>query len=905
MTGRLSKPSLWTGAALAALALAQPASAQDENEATGSDAIVVTGIRGSLERATEIKRRAPVIADVIGATGLGRFPDENVAESLQRITGVQIQRLRGEGSKVSIRGLPPEFTGTTLNGRDVANAFNLQLNGTASRDFEFSALPSEFVNTLEVYKSPMASLREGGLAGTVIIRTPSPLDIGKRRIALSAQGAYESNSGNVAPRVAGLYSDVFADGTLGVTLGAAYTERDSESHAHLSRGFRASRQFTQNILLLERFEEEKKRLSLLGKVEWEPTDELRLFVDGFYTDLDNISVRSAAAFNFGNTIGRVSASSPEQIVESGTTREDVNGDLLTTRLQITNLELRPGGRVQKRDGHTSAYATGAHYQAGAWDISAEFNISHSEQVADDINVLAQGFISEAGYDATIDNQVTSLILPGTAASEALDPDNFRLLNVFGGYGSEIEDDIWAVKLDVAREFEMGLPFTLRFGASYTEREQFGFNQRLDTSTSDINAELGLGDAPAFPGSFAAGPLLQVVSAGKGTYLGAYNGDAFVPETFFATDARGVVAQIGRERLGEIGTLSINGPATVNVQEDVLAFYGQLDFETFDGLISGNVGLRVVNTDQTTQGIAPDLTGITFQPDAGALIRIPAGEPISVARSYTNYLPAANLQVELAEDFLVRFAASRTMTRPTLQRISPSTTTSNVPPTLNRNNPFLDPFLSDNFDMSFEWYFDQGSLFSVTLFYKDLVSLVQPITENIDLPVTFIFGDGTQEAGTLEFIDNSFENGEGANLKGAEFTFQHSFDGLPGPLSDTGVLLNYTYIDNSDPEQIVGASKNNFNVSGYYEGDDLAIRLSYTWRSRFLLNPGAQERFGQFVSAGGVLDGNISYNITDNFSVVLEAINILDKPISTVDGNNFPAIYEDNGRRILFGAKASF
>lgn len=169
-------------------------SAGDLATDTGSQDIVVTGIRSGIERAVKIKRDADSIVDVISAEDIGRFPDVNVAESVQRISGVQINRTRGEGRSVNIRGLPDTFTLVTLNGRSVPNALN-DLFTPFSRSFDFSALPSEFVRTLEVYKSPTADLDDGGLAGTVNIRTPRALDLGKRVFALSAQAEHESNSG--------------------------------------------------------------------------------------------------------------------------------------------------------------------------------------------------------------------------------------------------------------------------------------------------------------------------------------------------------------------------------------------------------------------------------------------------------------------------------------------------------------------------------------------------------------------------------------------------------------------------------------------------------------------------------------------------------------------------------------
>lgn len=880
--------------------VAQVVEAVESESPKHLDTIVVTGIRQSLEQAVAVKRNSSVIADVIGATGLGRFPDENVAESLQRVTGVQIQRLRGEGSQVSIRGLPPGFTSTTLNGSNMASAFALSFGESPSRNFEFSVLPSEFVSTLEVHKTASASISEGGLAGTVIVRTPRALDIGKRSIALSAQGAYESNSGETKPRVAGLYTDVFADGKLGVTLGAAFSQRKSESHSHISRGFRESRDFVNNIVILERFEDERERTSFLGGLDWQPTENLRLYTDIFRTELDNLAVRSNQEMQFG---GAYAGGAPGNVIDQ--TRQDINGDLITTQLTLSNVLTYIGGRYQPRSGNTTSISVGGEYETGPWTFAGEINSSKSEQSGDGLRLFSQGFVSQLGYDVTVDDEVTNLIFPAGAEEYIQDPANFSYLTLFGNIGSSLEDKIFSTSFDVARETDWGMPVTFKFGGEYSEQTQYGISNRYGMDQAVFANQLGLPAATGGGGAFAAGPVVQVVQAGSGGFLDAYDGPSYFPSTFLASNTREVIESFSREELETLGTITPNLPGIIDAEEKILALYGQMDFASPDDRLSGNLGVRVVNTDQVTRGIAPDLDGITFQPDEGVFITIPAGEPISVDRSYTEILPSLNLRMNLTDDVQMRFAASRTMARPSLGDISPSTTASATPPTINSNNPYLDPFISNNFDASLEWYFDTASILSATFFYKDIVSLIESESTRENLDILEISGDGSSRTITEEFILNSRINGEGASLHGAEFTFQHSFTNLPGFLSNTGALVNYTYIDNSAPDRIVGASTHNFNLSGYYETDKLGMRLSYTWRDKYLFSPTRQENFGLFTEAGGILDGNITYNINDNFSAVVEAINILDTPTSSVDGLGFPAVFEDNGRRILFGVKAKF
>ncbi len=902
------KKSLLAGATFAMVTMGQQSVAQEVEEATTvaqdkdlvQDTIVVTGIRQSLEQAVSVKRNSSVIADVISSTGLGRFPDENVAESLQRVTGVQIQRLRGEGSQVSIRGLPPAFTATTLNGSNMASAFALTFGSPPSRNFEFSVLPSEFVSTLEVHKTSSAALNEGGLAGTVIVRTPRALDIGKRSIALSAQGAYESNSGDTKPRVAGLYTDVFADGKLGVTLGGAFSQRKSESHSHIARGFRARNDFVNNIVILERFQDERERTSFIAGLDWQPTENLRLYTDFFRTELDNHGVRSNQELQFGNTYRDAA---PGDIVDQ--TRQDINGDLITTQLTLNNVLVFNGGRYQPRAGNTTSLNIGGEYETGPWTFSGEVSSSKSEQSGDDLRLFTRGVVSQLGYDVTGDNEVTNLNFADGVEQYILDPNNFVLHGLFGNIGSEVEDKIFSTKFDAARETDWGIPITFKFGASYSEQEQFGSSNRYGIESAVFADLVGLSPVVGEDNTFAAAPVIQVVEAGGGDFLDAYDGPSYFPSTFLASNSREVIESLSREDLETLGEVSPNLPGITDIEEKILALYGQMDFASSDDRISGNIGVRVVSTDQVTRGFSADLDAITFNADEGVFFTIPADTPISVDRSYTEILPSFNLRLGLTDDILMRFAASRTMARPSLAEISPSTTASATPPTINTNNPHLDPFISNNFDASLEWYFDDASILSATFFYKDIVSLIENVTTEQAIDILQIFADDSTQTTSQIFDLKSKVNGEGASLQGAEFTFQHSFTNLPGLLSNTGALVNYTYIDNSAPERIVGSSTHNFNLSGYYETDKLGMRLSYTWRDKHLVSRARQENFGLFVEAGGILDANVTYNINDNFSAVVEAINLLDTPTSFVDGLGFPAAFEDNGRRILFGVKAKF
>ena len=215
----LSVSSIAMAALLSTPAIAQTAAAAPDArpDATAAQSdIVVTGIRASLSNAAALKRDNAAIVDAISAEDIGRFPDQNLADSLQRVTGVQITRSLGEGSQISVRGLSPDFTRIQYNGRTITS--------TGGRSFDFSSLTSDFVSAVEVYKTPTADMIEGGLSATVNVATAKPLDYGKDRYLLAVEGIYEPNAKKVGPHVTAYVSKMLGD-DVGIYVGADYQKR--------------------------------------------------------------------------------------------------------------------------------------------------------------------------------------------------------------------------------------------------------------------------------------------------------------------------------------------------------------------------------------------------------------------------------------------------------------------------------------------------------------------------------------------------------------------------------------------------------------------------------------------------------------------------------------------------------
>ncbi|MCH6257467.1 TonB-dependent receptor [Puniceicoccaceae bacterium K14] len=915
------KKKKWYGALAVALSFGMGgASAQESNDVFELEAFVVDGgIAASRQRSLELKRISSNLVDAISAEGLGRFPDENVAESLQRITGVQINRNRGEGSTVNIRGLPSVFTHVLFNGRSLTSALNGDPNGGVNRSFDFSALPSEFISTLRVHKTSTADMEEGGLSGTVDVETASAFFLGKRSVAASVQGAWESNSGEFSPRMSFLFSDVFADGKLGFALGLARSEREPETHT--SNGGYANRTESQGLQssggpvdfngngvidpdfnvrvsgghFLNIFKEKRERNSAIAKLEFRPNRDVDLFVESFYTEQKIESERFENLHRFVNAQG---------IDPMGTTEVlTIDGINYLAETDGLGVDLRGGSRFEDRNGDALSITFGGERRFDSWTLSGEVSVSESTQLSNNLNIadIARGsilYVSEPGTDSP------QIEYQDGFEEGRLNPNNFQVASLNGSFQRRNNDDQTDGRVDLERIAEWGPLKKLKFGVRYSEREQNSSNGRLvigGAALSDLVG--GLAEGPGGPGTFSAASFMQLVEPGNGSFLDSFSGHDNFPQTWLGSDTKGFLEQYSNEELIAAGNFTNAVTGIIDVEEEVTAGYGMVEFGSKDGRLSGNFGIRFVNTNQLSRGNAPDLTRITLEPEAGAVTTIPPGEDVVVDRSYSDVLPSANLKWEVSDEVVMRFAASRTMARPNLSQISPIATANGNNSTITRQNPLLDPFRSNNFDISTEWYMGDHGALTVSLFYKDVISLIRNETSVVDLPIIILLSDGTSFVEDREFTINEPVNGDGVTVKGFEVSYQRPLDFLP--IEGFGFLANYTYINNSDPEQLTAASENNFNLSSYYETERVGVRLSYTWRDGFLTNPGSATGDGTLRDSFGVLDGNITYNINENLSLVLEAINILDEAVVERTLTGLPTSYIDSGRRILFGAKMHF
>ncbi|MBB3694385.1 TonB-dependent receptor [Sphingomonas sp. BK580] len=883
--------ALVTIAALAGTARAQtvaptaPAAQASDSAAAASDQpgedIVVNGTYArSIDAAVETKRRAAYGVDSISSTDIGKFPTQNVAEALQLIPGVAITRPRGEGLYVSVRGLGPQFQNTLMNGRTVALNDLIENGGANGRQFRFEMLPAEFTARIDVVKTPTADMSEGALGGNIDVTTFRPLEVGNKT-TLNLRGTYTTQTDKVRPNATLLTSATTDDGTFGLLAGAQYWAKSVRNDRFLGFGWIADRYATAATGGLPKGlysptrtrptveTEDRERVSGMISAQWRPTAELETVLDVVATRLD------VAYDEFGLDIypddGRSTYNPAGSSIVPGSVVTD--GDTIT-KATINNVRFMASREYSLNRHDLVTVGLKQRWNPDRWHLSADVNWSAAHSYHPDYRegtVRSRAiFIAPLSYDATGGYKV----LPGlTTPVDATDPANYSLYTFNIAPKDSKDWDLYA-RADVARDLD-GFVSKLAAGGEYHRRRRdyfrrdFLVNPPAGTPLSVLGSgayeQLPFDDfLKGVPGNAPRSFLVPVTSA----YLDA----------FFTPSVENAPLSLADQR------------SSFTVTERIAGGYVRADYQFPLGAVavSGNAGVRYVHTDQVASGT---LT-------AGSV-----ATPASFPKTFNNWLPSFNLRADLTTKLVGRLAASRVLTRPNVTDVAPRITVSTDAPTASGGNPQLVPFLATQFDGSLEWYFAPSGLLSGAVFYKALDNYITQNNVDITIP-----GRGVVRLSTQI-------NGGDAKVYGAEFAYSQVFSFLPKPLDGLGVQASYTHTsvqadykagDREIRDQLIGLSKNSFNLVGFYDMGPVSTRLSYVWRDRYLNGTGSTVQAPSYVAPFGSLDGNFSIRVTPQLTLSLEGINLAGARQNTYNDKEL-RFGEVNyyGRTILFGARAEF
>jgi TonB-dependent receptor len=892
--------------------------AEEAENLNDIEVIQVTGMLSSLKRAMADKKEASGVSDGIAAEDLGKFPDLNVAESLQRITGVSIDRSGGEGQAVTVRGFGPQFNTVLVNGRQVAT-------DSPGREFNFDVLAADQITGANVYKTGTSTFQEGGIGGTINVTTARPFDYTGFNLAGSLKGMYESLSEEVSPAASLLVSNTFDEDRLGVLLAVSHSERDVQINRIETAGWRSGQtiQNRDEVLYTNAYiprnwdqiidNQERTRTNGSLVLQYAPTDEVNITVDGFVSKFEVNSVATDLASWF----------EPDRV--GSATIDEATGTLTSFTQEIgihgSNGATGSGDPASDFVSHTRNSRDTTNKGLGInveWDINDQlkstfdFSTSTAENDRagkDRFNVI--GIINNYEFD-------------GTGALPTVRHDGFENGNLPSASLSRLhynekgnkytdEDEITEFKADFVYQSDSDVFETAQFGIYRQEREKSSFRE--------------FGNQCEFCGYGTAAPneLLGFESFTAENYFSG------LIDTFYAYDGDAYVDYLEDQGFPIETTLQAD---RYTIKEDITSLYVDFSFgyDLGEMPLTVNFGARYSTTDVEAVAIQADISDVVATTD-NTLFSNEFGpeREISQSGSYSNLLPSLNVKLEIEEDMILRFAVYDSLTRPTMSQLSPATTF-NEPRrqnlTAQGGNQNLKPFKSENWDISYEWYYDDASSFTFALFNKEVDDFIITLSGEETFTMSDRVGPDFNCADPLctgTALDNAElvgqsevykvtrpQNGQAASVTGYEIALTHVFE------NGFGFTANATVVDSdvslgADTTQSfalegLGDSQ---NIIAFYEADNWQARIAYNNREgflRYLDNSAASGSTGEPVNTETFSQWDISasYDVNENVSVFFEGINITEEELVQT-GRFANQIYsvEDNGSRYAIGVRGKF
>lgn len=843
----------------------------DAAQSDSNEEIVVTGsYASSLAAATETKRQAAYGVDSINSTDIGKFPTQNVAEALQLVTGVAITRPRGEGLYVSVRGLGPQFQSTLLNGRSIAINDLIENGGANGRQFRFEMLPAEFVSQIDVVKTPTADMTEGALGGNIDVKTFRPLDVGNKT-TLNLRGTYTSMTEKVKPNATALTSFKTEDDTFGLLAGAQYWAKSVRNDRWYNTGWTLDRfssvlgtgYYTPTRTRPTIETEERKRVSGLISAQWRPSPELETTLDVLGTRLD------VAYDEFGLDIypDDTSVAGHRPVLVPGSFKLDGNTVVAAT---INDVRFMASREYSLNRHDLLSVGLKQSWKPEGWNVSANINWSyahsfHPSYAEGTVRSRAM-FFAPLTYDASGGYKViptfTTPVDPTNASNYVLYPFNIAPKNS--------KDWDWYARLDVGHDMD-GFLSKIAAGGEYHWRKRDYWRRDFTVNPGQVPLT-----------SFAPGGIEQIPFD---DFLSDVPGNA--PRSWLVPITSVFYDRLFTDAVANAPLSAGDLRASYVVTEKTVSGYLRADY-ALGTSITGNVGVRYVHTDQVA---------------SGTLTIGSAPTPASFPKTFNNWLPSFNLRAELSPTLVARLAASRVLTRPNMTQSAPQISVSTDAPTGSGGNPELVPFLATQFDGSLEWYFNRKGSLTAALFYKAMDNYITQQNINVEIP-----GRGT-------ILLSTQVNGGDAKVYGAEAAYNQVFTFLPRPFDGLGIQASYTHTSvqanytagaRTIEDQLIGLSKNSFNLVGFYDYGPVSARLSYVWRDKYLSGTGSTTQTPSYVAAFGSLDGNLSFRVTDKTTLSLEAINIAGA--RQYSYNDDPLRYGEIhywGRTVLFGIRTEF
>ena len=916
-----------------AMAVALPASVltQVVHAEDSIDEVIVSGFRASQAKALDAKRESSGAVDAIMASDIAEFPDNNLAESLQRIPGVAISRSGGEGRNISVRGLGANFTRVLINGMEgISTTGGTDATGgnNRGRGFDFNTFTSDLFSSLAIHKTSSAELDEGSLGATVEMKADQPFNHHDGLVfTANAQIGYNDLSKKNDPSVGFLVSDIFADGTLGALLSVSHQDRsildEGNSTVRWSNAIAEKfgkvngvattatsdvvTAFHPRIPRYDVYTTDLSRDGLSGSLQWKPSDATEISLDAL---LSKYQATRTEKFIEGSINGTNSGVNVTDYAIEGNSLVYAN---------LTGVKLLGESRQDEMTTDFSQYTLSAkHNFSDSFRIKGMVGTSKSDfQNPIQNTVIMQATNQEMTWDYRNGHKDAALSF-GTAA---YDPANWSVSSVRQRPQGTVNTYDTA---SLGLEYDLNDAITLKAGASIKNFEMDTFQQAYaggegqgsTTSTTANNNCSGTKGEPAptcyVSANFAADQIITFKSD-FGSWL--------LPNRALVMSSADLFNK----------PMVINRGSTFNVQEDTNAEYLQADFKTelFGMPFRGDLGVRHFSTDQTSSGWVNTSSGYVQKP---------------FDNSYSDVLPAVNLVLSPTDDVQVRASYSEGIARPGLGSLVGDTniTVSGSSRAVSSGNPLLKPTASKNYDLGLEWYFADESLVSLALFRKELSTQVQTVSESMTLTDYFTSrgytaADASAAASVAcaanyglatatpchesqQWAVSAPVNGPGGPLNGYEIGYQQPFTFLPGIGKYFGFTGSYThvtskmdYVDKNgnvlSTASLTSLSPTSSSATLYFEKDAFHARVSVAKRAGYLTaaTKDANGNIQNGTNATTNVDAQISYQINENFKVTLDALNLTneadDQWVDATDKRD--SYYHETGRQYNLGVNYKF
>ncbi|MFK2889597.1 TonB-dependent receptor [Dyella flagellata] len=873
--------------------------------------VTVTGILGSIDRTIDAKRYETAVVDTISAEDVGKFPDTNLADSLQHVTSVEITRdNNGEGQYVTVRGLPTDFTLATFNGLS-ATSVDLGV-----RTFDYNLVSPDFVSTLKVYKTSRADLDEGGIGANVDMETITPFGIGKERTVITAKGQGSPGEADTRyyPDLTGLFSDVFDDGKFGATIGFDWNKRaflNQSSDPSPFYGVTINGKgpyYAYSETGYSNMESKVDTRTVYTALQWRPLKSTTATLTGFYAHRDSFYVTADNGVVPLEPFGAPSYNGP-----GADYSVDQNG--VFNRLSVPVVAYTFYNTYSDDRATMKNLRLNVDTNVGNWEFSETAQYSKSSDTLEWMRPLLINS-SVGGQTPTPNTPVYGgyQIYPGAPIQGYILDPSFNISDPsqwadqqFKNVTETGNDTIKSLQLDVTRYFDDGILESVKFGAKAYDRPRvydyhywtFAFQPGQTTypfasavqypswATSVLNGYGGPGARPS--GLFFINPNLWL----NQYFGGSLSNFRSNPQTVYYSNPGNNWNMIERGRDA----------------------YVMANFK-FDGKvpISGNIGLRYVNTFEEFLYDSYNIADITFPPchigTAGCegAIFPPISRQDTRGASHV-LLPSLNAAANLTDNMVLRLGASKTISLPTIDSMVPVPAISVDSFQIAEGNANLKPFSSINYDLSWEWYFRPSSVLSVAGYDKQIHGFIQQ-------------GSTTQNIGGYTFHVTYPVNASNGFVRGLEADYKQSLDFLPSFWSGFGFEINGTFSDgqtDAAPQynvvrtQFPGLSKKIFNATLFYEKYGFSGMMTLNHRGRYVFDPNVwgYNTTEQVANGRNQVDMHLQYGFTPNLTVFADCKNLFNTPIVYSEklrngpSTEYPGEWLLNGRTVMLGATLKF